>query len=61
MLFVLWLVGLVIVAIELFGPSGSIQGLCNIEVFNRSPKGQTEETLAWLQQRNICKIFSGAI
>lgn len=55
MLFVLWLVGLVVVSIELFGPSGSIQGLCNIEVFNRNPKGQTEETLAWLQQRNICK------
>lgn len=57
MLFVLWLVGLVVVSIELFGPSGSIQGLCNIEVFNRSPHGQSEETLAWLQQRNICEFI----
>ena len=55
MLFVLWIVGLIVIAIELFGPKGSVQSVCNNEVFNRNPKGQSEETLAWLQQRNICR------
>ncbi|CAM1508869.1 Fc.00g026080.m01.CDS01 [Cosmosporella sp. VM-42] len=57
MLFVLWVVGLIVIAIELFGPNGSVQSVCNNEVFNRSPKGQSEETLAWLQQRNICQSW----
>ncbi|KAM0277448.1 hypothetical protein ACHAQH_005814 [Verticillium albo-atrum] len=57
MLFVLWMVGLVVVAIELFGPSGSVQGNCNIAVFSQNPTGQTLETLAWLQQRNICQTW----
>ncbi|KAF7554182.1 hypothetical protein G7046_g6897 [Stylonectria norvegica] len=56
-LFVLWLVGLIVISIELFGPTGSIQGVCNMQVFNRSPKGQSLETLAWLQQRNICQSW----
>lgn len=54
-LFVLWLTGLIIVAIELFGPSGSISSNCDIEVFSRNPKGQTIEVLAFLQQKNICE------
>ncbi|KAG7115363.1 hypothetical protein HYQ46_011253 [Verticillium longisporum] len=57
MLFILWMVGLVVVAIELFGPSGSVQGNCNIAVFSQNPTGQTLETLAWLQQRNICQTW----
>lgn len=57
-LFVLWLTGLIIVAIELFGPSGSISSNCDLEVFNRNPKGQTIEVLAYLQQKNICKLSS---
>lgn len=56
MLFVLWMVGLVVVAIQLFGPSGSVQGSCDIAVFSFSPKGQSLQTLAWLQQRSICKL-----
>jgi hypothetical protein len=56
MLLALWMVGLVAVAIELFGPSGSVQSHCNLQVFNKSPKGATEFVLAWLQQRNICKL-----
>ncbi|KFH46021.1 hypothetical protein ACRE_031380 [Hapsidospora chrysogenum ATCC 11550] len=57
MLFVLWLTGLVIVSIELFGPSGSISGNCDLEVFSRNPKGQTLEVLAYLQQKNICESW----
>jgi hypothetical protein len=56
MLFVLWLVGLVIISVQLWGPSGSIQSTCNLQVFNRSPHGLTEETLAWMQQKNICEL-----
>lgn len=55
MLFILWMVGLVVVAIQLFGPNGSVQSNCSLHVFNQSPKGQTMSTLAWLQQRNICE------
>jgi hypothetical protein len=60
MFFVLWLVGLVIVGIQLFGPNGSIQSVCDVQVFGRNPTGQSERTMAWLQQRNICTcpIFS---
>lgn len=54
-LFVLWLTGLVVVSIELFGPSGSVSSNCDLEVFNRNPKGQSLEVLAYLQQKNICK------
>ncbi|KAH6984533.1 hypothetical protein BKA56DRAFT_316510 [Ilyonectria sp. MPI-CAGE-AT-0026] len=57
MLFVLWLVGLVIVAIQLFGPSNSINSVCSVEVFGRNPTGQNEATMAWLQQRNICQSW----
>lgn len=55
MLFVMWIVGLIVVSIELWGPNGSVQGNCNLRVFNRNPTGRTEETLAWLQQKSICK------
>lgn len=55
-LFVLWLTGLIVVAVELFGPSGSISTSCHVEVFSQNPKGQTQEVLAYLQQKNICKF-----
>jgi hypothetical protein len=54
-MFVLWLVGLIIVSIQLWGPNGSVQSSCNLHVFNREPWGQSMETLAWLQQKNICE------
>jgi hypothetical protein len=57
MFFILWLVGLVVVAIQLFGPDGSIQSVCDVQVFGRNPKGTSEATMAWLQQRNICTSF----
>lgn len=55
MLFVLWLVGLIVTSVQLWGPSGSVSANCNAAVFDRNPTGQTLETLAWLQQRSICQ------
>lgn len=54
MLFVLWMVGTVVVSVQLFGPDGSIQGNCNLAVFSQNPVGASMSTLAWLQQRSIC-------
>jgi hypothetical protein len=54
-MFILWLVGLIIVSIQLWGPNGSVQSSCNLHVFNDEPRGQSMETLAWLQQKSICK------
>lgn len=55
MLFVLWLVGLIVTSVQLWGPSGSVSSNCNAAVFDRNPTGQTLEALAWLQQRSICQ------
>ncbi|KKY31142.1 putative arginase-like protein [Diaporthe ampelina] len=55
MLFVLWLVGLIVTSVQLWGPSGSVSANCNAAVFDRNPTGQTLEALAWLQQRSICQ------
>ncbi|KZZ92540.1 hypothetical protein AAL_06166 [Moelleriella libera RCEF 2490] len=60
MMLVLWLVGLVVVAVQLFGPTGSVQSTCDLQVFTRDPRGATQETLAWLQQRNICQSWQFA-
>lgn len=57
MFFVLWLTGLVVVAMQLFGPDGSIQSVCDVQVFGRNPKGTSVATMAWLQQRNICTFL----
>jgi hypothetical protein len=57
MLFVLWLVGLIVVSIELWGPSGSVSSNCNLAVFSQSPTGQSISTLAWLEQRSICQSW----
>jgi hypothetical protein len=64
-LFILWLVGLIVVSVQLWGPSGSVSSNCNLAVFSQSPKGQTLETLAWMEQKNICQswqaVFSFAL
>ncbi|KAI0401925.1 hypothetical protein F4802DRAFT_394989 [Xylaria palmicola] len=54
-LFVLWLVGLIVVSIELWGPTGSVSVNCNNLVWNNPRHGNNEATLAWLQQRSICQ------
>lgn len=56
-LFVLWLTGLIVIAIQLFGTNGPVQSTCNAQVFGQSPKGQTLYTLAWLEQRAICQSW----
>ncbi len=54
-LFVLWLVGLIRLSIELWGPTGSVSANCNLAVFNLNPKGMSTTTLAWLEQKSVCK------
>lgn len=56
-LFVLWLVGLIVISVQLWGPSGSVSSVCDISVFSQSPTGQSEHTLAWLQQKSICQSW----
>ncbi|KAI8631438.1 hypothetical protein F5Y19DRAFT_493333 [Xylariaceae sp. FL1651] len=56
-LFVLWLVGLIIVSIELWGPSGSVSTNCDILVWNDVSYGNDPTTLAWLEQRSICQSW----
>jgi len=58
MLFILWLVGLIVISIQLWGPTGSVSSNCNLAVFNQNPTGQTLYTLAWLEQKNICMFSS---
>jgi len=54
-LFILWLVGLIVVSVQLWGNNGSVSSNCNLAVFNQNPMGESLYTLAWLEQRNICK------
>ncbi|KAM7213370.1 hypothetical protein V8F06_011220 [Rhypophila decipiens] len=56
-LFVLWLVGLIVISVQLWGPSGSVSSVCNISVFAQNPTGQSEATLAWLEQKSICQSW----
>ncbi|KAK0610382.1 hypothetical protein B0T17DRAFT_620865 [Bombardia bombarda] len=59
MLFVLWLVGLIVISVQLWGPQGSVNSNCNLFVFgaNPIPTGQNLQTLAWLEQRSICQSW----
>lgn len=55
-LLVLFLAGVIGTAIQLFaGPN--INNQCNTYVFNNDARGPTMETLAFLQQRNICQCW----
>ncbi|KAI5920146.1 hypothetical protein F4810DRAFT_703138 [Camillea tinctor] len=53
--FVLWMVGLVVVSIELWGPAGSVSLNCERLVWSATPQGNNQATLAWLEQRSICQ------
>ncbi|KAI0891036.1 hypothetical protein F4806DRAFT_340972 [Annulohypoxylon nitens] len=57
MFFVLWLVGLIVISIELWGPVGSVSSNCNLLVWSQSPTGNNQATLAWLEQRSICQSW----
>ncbi len=56
-LFVMWIVGLIVISIELWGPTGSVSSNCNLAVFNQNPTGQYLSTLAWMEQRSICQSW----
>lgn len=53
-LLVLYLTGIIATGIQLFG-SGNINGQCQRYVNNAKVTGPSIETLAWLQQNNICE------
>ena len=59
-LFVLWMVGLIVVSIELWGPTGSVNGNCNLYVNGAASVGPSQTTLAWLEQHSICEYLSRA-
>lgn len=55
-LLVLFIAGIIGTAIQLFaGPN--INNQCNTYVFNDSAEGPNQNTLAFLQQRNICQCW----
>ncbi|KAI0475716.1 hypothetical protein GGR56DRAFT_666584 [Xylariaceae sp. FL0804] len=59
-LFVLWLVGLIVVSIELWGPPAhgdSVNTNCDLLVWNNVQTGNSQATLAWLEQRTICQSW----
>jgi hypothetical protein len=56
-LFVLWIVGLIVISVQLWGPSGSVSSNCNLFVTSNAVTGPSMETLAWLEQRGICEYF----
>lgn len=57
MFFVLWMVGLIVVSIELWGPVGSVNSNCNNLVYNQYPSSgaSNQEKLAWMEQKSICE------
>lgn len=56
MFFVLWLVGLIVVSIEMWSSDGSVSSNCDRLVFGNAPAGNNVQTLAWLQQKSICEF-----
>ncbi|KAI9729779.1 MAG: hypothetical protein M1818_008393 [Claussenomyces sp. TS43310] len=59
-LFVLWLVGLIAIAIQLWGPSGSVNSNCNLYVNDQAVSGVSVGTLAYLEQHSICQSWEAA-
>ena len=57
-LLVLWLVGLIKASIVLWGPQGSVNDNCMLYVQNQPVRGQSLNTLAWLEQNSICEHTS---
>ncbi|KAI1843427.1 hypothetical protein JX265_013309 [Neoarthrinium moseri] len=61
MFFVLWMVGLIVVSIELWGPTGSVNSNCNMLVFSKDPNSlDTTGRLSWLEQKSICQSWQAA-
>ena len=55
-LFVLWLAGLVETAIMDFGQGGNVNGNCGTYITGMPFTGVSLDTLAWLEQQNICEL-----
>lgn len=55
-LFVLWLVGLIVISLELWNPKGGVSVNCDRLVWDNPRHGNNFTTLAWLQQRSICEF-----
>jgi hypothetical protein len=58
-LFVLWMVGLIVFSVQLWGPSG-VNAMCNLYVNNDAQSSADQATLAWLEQRSICQSWQAA-
>jgi len=58
-LFVLYLTGIIETAIQLFG-AGQVSSNCQAYVTNNEVTGLSLNTLAWLQQNNICQCWYAA-
>ncbi|OCK90894.1 uncharacterized protein K441DRAFT_689142 [Cenococcum geophilum 1.58] len=58
-LLVLFITGIIGTAIQLFG-GPNINNQCNTYVSNMKVTGPSINTLAWLQQNNICSCWSAA-
>jgi len=58
-LFILWLVGLIVYSIELWGPNG-VSSNCNLYVEAQKTSGANANTLAWLEQSSICQSWEAA-
>ena len=57
MLFVLWLTGLVELSILLYGPGNySVNTNCQNYINNQPFTGVSVGTLAWIAEKNICKL-----
>lgn len=52
---VLNLTALIETSIQLFGPNGGVNGNCNLYVLSMPFTGVSIDTLAYLEQKNICK------
>jgi len=59
-LFILWLVGLIVTSIELWGPTGSVNNNCELFVNENPSMGQNLNTLAYLEQHSICQSWTAA-
>ena len=55
MLFVLFLTGAIASGIQMFGPDANINNQCQLYVDSKKSFGATMETLAWMEQSNICE------
>lgn len=55
--FVLWLTGLIQMAITLYGPNGNVDSYCNRY---RPRVGASEATLVWLHNNGLCQDWRAA-